>query len=180
MVPCPSVLNAEPGERRGDEKPACPQYGMGGCASLGRRPLVDAWMADEFFDEVAPFLPAEKPVGKRGGRLSSPHRIVVTMIWFVLVTGCRWDRVAAVQNGGVQPCSSLGGEDRRDSPDPPLVRERHSSASYPGPSPYTRGAQAGSSRSPRKRPRSGPKYAGESGSRDDASTSSPRTHRARR
>jgi len=36
----------------------------------------------------------------------------------------RGDRVAAVQNGGAQPCSSLGGEDRGDSPDHiPFQRE---------------------------------------------------------
>jgi hypothetical protein len=36
----------------------------------------------------------------------------------------RGDRVAAVQNGGAQPCRSLGGEDRGDSPDHnPFQRE---------------------------------------------------------
>jgi hypothetical protein len=36
----------------------------------------------------------------------------------------RGDRVAAVQNGGAQPCRSLGGEDRGDSPDhTPFQRE---------------------------------------------------------
>lgn len=36
----------------------------------------------------------------------------------------RGDRVAAVQNGGAQPCSSLRGEDRGDSPDhTPFQRE---------------------------------------------------------
>ena len=36
----------------------------------------------------------------------------------------RGDRVAAVQNGGAQPCRSLGGDDRGDSPDhTPFQRE---------------------------------------------------------
>jgi len=55
--------------------------------------MADARMPDEFFDELSPFLPAEKPVGKRGGRPPIPHRIVVKVIWFVLVTGCRWEDV---------------------------------------------------------------------------------------
>ena len=55
--------------------------------------MADARMPDEFFDELSPFLPAEKPVGRRGGRPPIPHRIVVKVIWFVLVTGCRWEDV---------------------------------------------------------------------------------------
>jgi transposase len=55
--------------------------------------MADARMPDEFFDELSPFLPAEKRVGKRGGRPRIPHRIVVKVIWFVLVTGCRWEEV---------------------------------------------------------------------------------------
>jgi hypothetical protein len=40
----------------------------------------------------------------------------------------RGGRVAAVENGGAQPCSSLGGEDRGDSPDhTPLQREAQES-----------------------------------------------------
>ena len=34
----------------------------------------------------------------------------------------RGDRVAAVQNGGAQPCSSLRGDDRGDSPDHTLFQ----------------------------------------------------------
>ena len=49
--------------------------------------MADARMPGEFFDELSPFLPAEKPVGRRGGRPRIPHRIVVKVIWFVLVTG---------------------------------------------------------------------------------------------
>ncbi|MBM4010125.1 MAG: hypothetical protein FJ286_01920 [Planctomycetes bacterium] len=38
----------------------------------------------------------------------------------------RGDRVAAVQNGGAQPCRSLGGEDRGDSPDLLRSKAKHS------------------------------------------------------
>lgn len=55
--------------------------------------MADARMPDEFFDELSPLLPAEKPVGRRGGRPPIPHRTVVKVIWFVLVTGCRWEDV---------------------------------------------------------------------------------------
>ena len=50
-------------------------------------------MPDEFFDELSPLFPAEKPVRRRGVRPPIPHRIVVKVIWFVLVTGCRWEDV---------------------------------------------------------------------------------------
>jgi transposase len=55
--------------------------------------MAVARMPDEFFDVLQPFLPAEKPVGRRGGRPRTPHRVVVKVIWFVLVTGCRWEDV---------------------------------------------------------------------------------------
>lgn len=54
---------------------------------------ADARMPDEFFDELMPFLPVEKSVGRRGGRPAIPHRTVVKVIWFVLVTGCCWEDV---------------------------------------------------------------------------------------
>ena len=44
----------------------------------------------------------------------------------------RGGRVAAVQNGGAQPCSFLGGEDRVDSPDHPRSRAGHRSAQRHG------------------------------------------------
>lgn len=55
--------------------------------------MADARIPDELFDELTPVLPAEKSVGRRGGRLAVPHRIVAKVIWFVLVTGCRWEDV---------------------------------------------------------------------------------------
>jgi hypothetical protein len=61
------------------------------------------------------------------------HQLAATDGIAILVSeGCvdggrkrrRGDRVAAVQNGGAQPCRSLGGEDRGDSPDhTPFQRE---------------------------------------------------------
>lgn len=51
---------------------------------------MDAKMPDEFYSEVEPYLPPEKPVGPQGGRPRIVHRIVMKVIWFVLATGCRW------------------------------------------------------------------------------------------
>jgi transposase len=50
-------------------------------------------MPEEFFCEVLSHLPPEQPVGPRGGRPPKPHRVVMRVIWFVLVTGCRWEDV---------------------------------------------------------------------------------------
>ncbi len=50
-------------------------------------------MPDEFFGEIKPFPPPEKPPGPYGGRPPIGHWIVLKVIWFVLVTGCRWEDV---------------------------------------------------------------------------------------
>jgi transposase len=50
-------------------------------------------MPVEFYDLVSHHLPPEQPVGPRGGRPRTPHRIVLAVIWFVLATGCRWEDV---------------------------------------------------------------------------------------
>jgi hypothetical protein len=55
--------------------------------------MGDARMPDVFFDELSPFLPAKEPVGKCGGTPCAPHRTGVKVIWFVLVTGWRWEDV---------------------------------------------------------------------------------------
>jgi transposase len=51
--------------------------------------MADARMPDGFFEELELVLPAEKPVGRRGGRPRIPNRFVMKVIRFVLVTGCR-------------------------------------------------------------------------------------------
>jgi transposase len=51
---------------------------------------MEARMPVEFFEQVQPLLPEEKPVGPLGGRPPIGHKIVVKVIWFVLATGCRW------------------------------------------------------------------------------------------
>ena len=38
-------------------------------------------------------LPPEQPPGPRGGRKRKRHRVVMRAIWFVLVSGCRWEDV---------------------------------------------------------------------------------------
>ena len=55
--------------------------------------MAKAQMPDEFFDELEPYLPPEQPIGPSGGRPPIAHRIVMKAIWFVLVTGCRWEDV---------------------------------------------------------------------------------------
>jgi transposase len=50
-------------------------------------------MPDAFYDLVAHHLPPEQPVGPRGGRPRIGHRVVMRVIWFVLVTGNRWEDV---------------------------------------------------------------------------------------
>lgn len=55
--------------------------------------MASARMPEEFFKEMKPYLPPEKPVSPRGGRPKKEHRVVVRVIWFVLVSGCRWQDV---------------------------------------------------------------------------------------
>jgi transposase len=54
---------------------------------------MEARMPEEFLDEVKPFLPPEKVPDSRGGRPPIGHGVVLKVIWFVLVTGCRWEDV---------------------------------------------------------------------------------------
>lgn len=54
---------------------------------------MEARMPEEFLGELKSLLPPEKPVGPQGGRPPVSHGIVVKVIWFVLVTGCRWEDV---------------------------------------------------------------------------------------
>ena len=55
--------------------------------------MANACLPDAFYDLVAHHLPPEKPVGPQGGRPPIPHRIALRVIWFVLVSGCRWEDV---------------------------------------------------------------------------------------
>lgn len=55
--------------------------------------MAKAQMPTEFFTELLPHLPPERPVGAQGGRPRIGHWIVTKVIWFVLVTGCRWEDV---------------------------------------------------------------------------------------
>jgi transposase len=55
--------------------------------------MADARMPDEFYDLVSHHLPPEQPVGPKGGRPPITHRIVLRVIWFILVSGCRWEDV---------------------------------------------------------------------------------------
>lgn len=55
--------------------------------------MADARMPEKFFELAYPMLPVEKEIGRAGGRPRTTHRIVLKVIWFVLVTGCRWKDV---------------------------------------------------------------------------------------
>jgi transposase len=50
-------------------------------------------MPEKFFELAQPLLPPEKEPGPEGGRRPKAHRTVLKVIWFVLVTGCRWKDV---------------------------------------------------------------------------------------
>ena len=55
--------------------------------------MADACMPEKYYELAAPMLPAEKEIGPQGGRPRITHRAVLKVIWFVLVTGCRWKDV---------------------------------------------------------------------------------------
>lgn len=52
-----------------------------------------ARMPEEFYEAVRDKLPEEKEPGPQGGRRAVRHRVSLRVIWFVLVTGCRWKDV---------------------------------------------------------------------------------------
>lgn len=55
--------------------------------------MADARLPEAFYDLVCHHLPPEQPVGPQGGRPTIAQRIVLKVIWFVLVSGCRWEDV---------------------------------------------------------------------------------------
>lgn len=55
--------------------------------------MADACMPEKFYELACPILPPEKEIGRKGGRPPKTHHTVLKVIWFVLVTGCRWDDV---------------------------------------------------------------------------------------
>lgn len=55
--------------------------------------MASSRMPTEFYDLATHHLPPEQPIGPRGGRPRVSHRTVLQVIWFVLVTGCRWEDV---------------------------------------------------------------------------------------
>lgn len=55
--------------------------------------MADARMPKVFYELARPMLPAERESGPQGGRPPIGHDSVLKVIWFVLVTGCRWKDV---------------------------------------------------------------------------------------
>jgi transposase len=54
---------------------------------------MDSRMPEEFFEILEPMLPPDKPVGPKCGRPRVNSRTVLTVIWYVLASGCRWQDV---------------------------------------------------------------------------------------
>ena len=52
--------------------------------------MADARMPAEFFEVVSHHLPPDEPVGPEGGRPRVTNLTVLKVLWYVLVTGCRW------------------------------------------------------------------------------------------
>lgn len=55
--------------------------------------MASTRMPDEFYDLVSHHLPPQQPVGPHGGRPRVVHHVVLKVIWYVLVAGCRWEDV---------------------------------------------------------------------------------------
>ncbi len=55
--------------------------------------MAKANLPDEFYDLVSHHLPPVPTVGPAGGRPRVGNRIALRVIWYVLVTGCRWEDV---------------------------------------------------------------------------------------
>jgi transposase len=55
--------------------------------------MADACMPEKFYELALPMLPPEEEPGPAGGRPATKHYTVLKVIWFVLVTGCRWKDV---------------------------------------------------------------------------------------
>jgi transposase len=55
--------------------------------------MADACMPEKFYELAGPMLPPEKEIGPEGGRRPKAHHVVLKVIWFVLVSGCRWKDV---------------------------------------------------------------------------------------
>src|SRR5688572_10728987 len=55
--------------------------------------MAVARMPAAFFDLAEHHLPPEQPVGPPGGRPPLAHLLILTVLWFVLATGCRWEDV---------------------------------------------------------------------------------------
>ena len=55
--------------------------------------MAQAKLPQKFYELVQHHLPPEPGVSSRGGRPRVSHQTALRAIWFVLVTGCRWEDV---------------------------------------------------------------------------------------
>lgn len=52
--------------------------------------MADALMPESYYASIQQYLPEERPTGPQGGRPYTSNYTVVKVIYFVLVTGCKW------------------------------------------------------------------------------------------
>lgn len=52
--------------------------------------MADCRMPVEFYEVASHHLPPDEPVGSAGGRPRTENLTVLKVLWYVLVTGCRW------------------------------------------------------------------------------------------
>jgi len=57
--------------------------------------MASGFMPAEFWEQVKPLLPEDKPVSAKGGRPRIVNEVVLPVIWYVLATGIRWQDVLA-------------------------------------------------------------------------------------
>jgi transposase len=55
--------------------------------------MADSYMPEAFSEVAGPLLPADKPVGAKGGRPRVSKWVALRVIWYVLTTGSRWQDV---------------------------------------------------------------------------------------
>ena len=57
--------------------------------------MASCFIPAEFWEQVKPLLPEDKPVGAKGGRPRALNEVILSVIWYVLTTGIRWQDVLA-------------------------------------------------------------------------------------
>jgi transposase len=53
--------------------------------------MASASLPEEFWSEIEPLLPPDEPPGQQGGRPRVPNKVAMRGIFFVLLSGIRWE-----------------------------------------------------------------------------------------